>query len=261
MLFRSTDVGVYPLPGDLGPRDVKFYGSDLNNPLKVKLGAFEVVKARVDSITPNESVAFRVIATMTVLGDELNQVQSVKFFYPTTHPDPVRAGMEDTNITTGTLYHPSNGELRITDVGVYPLPGDLGPRDVKFYGSDLNNPLKVKLGGFEVVPNSPPVLDAIGNKSVSEGRLLTFTVHATDPNGDTMTYSVQRVGGSLPSGVSFNGTTGAFSWTPSYTQSGTYSFIFTATDGELSDTKQITATVVDVPTGGGGKRSKMQVNL
>jgi len=101
---------------------------------------------------------------------------------------------------------------------------------------------------FAVVPNSAPVLDAIGNKTVNEGQLLSFTVHATDPNGQPVTYSLQAVSGSLPAGISFNTTTGAFSWTPSYTQSGSYELLFTATDGELTDAEQITVTVVNINT-------------
>src|SRR2546426_7199460 len=36
--------------------------------------------------------------------------------------------------------------------------------------------------------NRAPVLTPIGNKSGSEGSLLTFTVAATDPDGDGGTY-------------------------------------------------------------------------
>ncbi len=34
--------------------------------------------------------------------------------------------------------------------------------------------------------NGPPLLNAIGNRSVDEGQLLEFTVSATDPDGDTL---------------------------------------------------------------------------
>jgi hypothetical protein len=39
--------------------------------------------------------------------------------------------------------------------------------------------------------NRPPVLDPLGNMSVDEDQLLTFTVTATDPDGDSLTFSVQ----------------------------------------------------------------------
>src|SRR5439155_672088 len=76
--------------------------------------------------------------------------------------------------------------------------------------------------------NRAPVLAAIGNKSGSEGSLLTFTVVATDADSDALTYSASG----LPTGASFDAATRTFSWTPSFTQAGTYSAVtFTVTDG------------------------------
>src|SRR5207253_1169408 len=60
------------------------------------------------------------------------------------------------------------------------------------------------------VPNSPPVLDPIGNKSVYEGQLLSFVLNATDGDGDPLTYSASN----LPSGATFDAGTRQFSWTP-----------------------------------------------
>jgi hypothetical protein len=41
--------------------------------------------------------------------------------------------------------------------------------------------------------NSPPVLNSIGNKSVIEGVLLEFNVSASDPDGDSLTYSASNL--------------------------------------------------------------------
>src|SRR5439155_595923 len=72
-----------------------------------------------------------------------------------------------------------------------------------------------------------PVLTAIGNKTVLENALVSFTVSATDPDADTLTYTATG----LPTGASFDPATRTFSWTPSYTQSGTYPLVtFTVTD-------------------------------
>ena len=55
------------------------------------------------------------------------------------------------------------------------------------------------------------MLAAIGNKSVAENAALTFTLSATDADGNaTLTYSATG----LPTGATLNATTGAFSWTP-----------------------------------------------
>ena len=61
--------------------------------------------------------------------------------------------------------------------------------------------------------NRAPELGAIGDQTVSEGSSLSFTVSATDADGDTLTYSASG----LPAGASFNPATRAFSWTPGTT--------------------------------------------
>ncbi len=89
-------------------------------------------------------------------------------------------------------------------------------------------------------PNQAPVLDNIGDKSTDENQTLTFTVSAQDPDNDTLAYSAA----SLPQGASF--TTGTFTWTPTYDQSGTYTLTFTVSDSNLTDTETITITVSNV---------------
>ena len=96
--------------------------------------------------------------------------------------------------------------------------------------------------------NGAPVFAAGGEaRSVDENRALTFTVAATDPDGDALTYSASG----LPAGASFDPATRQFSWTPGYPQAGTYTVTFTASDGtksySLSGTKQVTITVRDIP--------------
>jgi hypothetical protein len=95
--------------------------------------------------------------------------------------------------------------------------------------------------------NRPPVFEPVGDISVPENETVRFTVTASDPDGDSVTYSV----GSLPTGAFFDPATGIFSWAPAYSQSGFYTVEFYATDnfappatGKLS----VTITVGDVPT-------------
>jgi len=89
----------------------------------------------------------------------------------------------------------------------------------------------------------PPVLDPIGNKSVDENSLLTFTVNATDPDGDALTYSASN----LPLGAGFNTATRTFSWTPTYEQAGIYNNVhFEVSDGTAKDSEDITITVNNV---------------
>jgi hypothetical protein len=92
------------------------------------------------------------------------------------------------------------------------------------------------------------VLNSIGSKSVDEGNLLTFTVTASDPDGDGLTFSASNV----PSGASFNPSTRVFSWTPAIGDAGDYNVQFTVTDNGSppdSDLEIITITVVDPSVG------------
>jgi len=86
--------------------------------------------------------------------------------------------------------------------------------------------------------NRPPVLDSIGNKTVNEENTLTFTINASDPDNNSLTYSASN----LPSGAAFNTVTRTFSWTPTYAK-GSYQVAFAVSDGSLSDNEIITIAV------------------
>jgi VCBS repeat-containing protein len=100
---------------------------------------------------------------------------------------------------------------------------------------------------FPLPANSPPVLGAIGNKTVNEGSLLSFTATATDPNaGQTLTFSLTGA----PAGAAINPSTGAFTWTPTESQGpGSFPVTVRVTDNgspAMSDTEAITVTVNEV---------------
>lgn len=90
--------------------------------------------------------------------------------------------------------------------------------------------------------NDPPALTVPGPQAVDEGQKLTFAVSAVDPDSDLLTYSAAN----LPDGAIFDASTHTFTWTPGFTQAGTYTVTFTASDGTASDSKDVTITVHDV---------------
>jgi len=107
---------------------------------------------------------------------------------------------------------------------------------------DINgNSVPVSVVDGTISVNSLPVLNPIGHKAVNEGELLTFTVSATDLDGDdTLTYSASN----LPPGASFDPVNRTFYWTPNYAQAGIYTLVrFEVSDGSLSDFEEITITV------------------
>ena len=95
------------------------------------------------------------------------------------------------------------------------------------------------------VSNQPPVLAAIGPRTIAEAQTLSFNVSATDPDATVPTLSAAP----LPANATFvdnsNGT-GAFSFTPSFSQAGTYNVRFIAADGQAADSEMVTITVTNV---------------
>jgi hypothetical protein len=92
--------------------------------------------------------------------------------------------------------------------------------------------------------NTPPTLAAIGDKSVNEGSLLSFTATATDPDaGQTLTFTLSAgspAGAAITSG-------GAFTWTPTEAQGpGVYPITINVSDGTATDSETIQVTVNEV---------------
>ncbi|MGE5178558.1 MAG: Ig-like domain-containing protein [Bacteroidota bacterium] len=94
-----------------------------------------------------------------------------------------------------------------------------------------------------------PVVTAPATASGSEGTLITFTVTAADPDGDTIS---QLTAFGLPPGATFTSnathTSGTFAWTPTFSQAGSYSVTFIATNAlSGSATTVIAVANVDQP--------------
>lgn len=90
--------------------------------------------------------------------------------------------------------------------------------------------------------NRSPVLNPIGDKEVAAGATLRFTVNATDPDNDPLTFSVEPM--PLPAGASFINRT--FTWTPTDEQIETYELTFRVSDGSASDVEAVTIDVLGV---------------
>lgn len=93
--------------------------------------------------------------------------------------------------------------------------------------------------------NDAPILNPIGNRTVNEQTLLTFTASAADPDvpANTLVYTLE----SAPPGASIGIFSGVFQWTPTEAQGpGDYTFTVRVTDNgdpNLSDEETITVHV------------------
>ncbi|WP_164997930.1 PGF-pre-PGF domain-containing protein [Methanolobus psychrotolerans] len=90
--------------------------------------------------------------------------------------------------------------------------------------------------------SSTPVLEVIGDRSVNENSLLTFTLSAHDSDGDSLVFSASG----LPTGSNLDNSTGLFQWAPTYNQSGSYLTQFVVSDGSYIDSEYITIVVNNV---------------
>ena len=123
-----------------------------------------------------------------------------------------------------------------------------GDHTVTFTVTDDGSPVKSDSEDVTITVgnvNRPPVLDIIDAKSLDEGQELTFTVTASDPDNDDLTYTA----GDVPAGASFDGATQTFTWTPDYGDAGNYIVTFTATDNGSpmqGDSEEVTITVGNV---------------
>jgi regulation of enolase protein 1 (concanavalin A-like superfamily) len=93
--------------------------------------------------------------------------------------------------------------------------------------------------------NRAPVLTQPSNQTSAEGSSISMALAASDPDGNTLTYSATG----LPASLSVNPGTGNISGTLTFTSAGTYSVTATASDGTLSNSKVFSWTVSDVSQG------------
>jgi hypothetical protein len=79
--------------------------------------------------------------------------------------------------------------------------------------------------------NRPPTIGGTPATSVTSGQAYSFRPTASDPDGQTLTFSVSG----KPAWASFNTATGALSGTPTSAQAGTYSnIVVSVSDGQAS---------------------------
>lgn len=87
--------------------------------------------------------------------------------------------------------------------------------------------------------NSSPVIESTPVTTAKEGAVYTYDVEATDPNGDTLTYSLTV----NPTGMTINSTTGVITWAPTEDQIGENEVKIEVSDQYKSTTQSFSITV------------------
>ena len=148
-----------------------------------------------------------------------------------------------TGLPTGLTIDPVTGEITGT---IDPLAATGSPYTVTITVDDDGTPTLQDQTVFTWTitdTNRPPVLDPVGDSTIDEQTLLTFTATASDPDGDGYTFTLTGE----PTGATIDPVTGVFTWTPTETQGpASYTFDVEVTDDgtpALADTETITVTV------------------
>ena len=123
------------------------------------------------------------------------------------------------------------------------IPSSAGDYDVIVEVFDNGSPVKSDTQTFtihveEASPvNQAPNITSTPITSATVDQAYTYNVNATDPDDDTLTYSLTT----KPPGMTINSTTGLISWTP--TAAGDYNVTVRVSDGSLFDTQSFTIHV------------------
>jgi len=168
----------------------------------------------------NDEVRYRIeatcdnIASNEIAGGRINAYKALPELAPagqisgTVTDASISASIEGATVTDGTrsATTDSNGNYTIASVpeGTYTLTTSAhGYQNASQVITVVAS--ETSIANFSLAPsvNHPPALDSIGDKTIDEGQLLQFTVSASDPDGDTLTYSAAN----LPEGASFEGQT------------------------------------------------------
>src|SRR5439155_139697 len=94
---------------------------------------------------------------------------------------------------------------------------------------------------------APTVNFASSPAAPTTGQSLTFTVAASDPEGGPVSIAAHN----LPTGASFDSSTGEFAWTPSSDETGNYSITFTALDSGTLPMEVAQTIIIQVRAGTG----------
>ncbi|MBB5321170.1 putative Ig domain-containing protein [Marinobacter oulmenensis] len=117
-------------------------------------------------------------------------------------------------------------------------------------GAQRTTPWDIGALGVGEVNNWPPSITSDPNTQATQNERFTYQVAAEDPDGDTLTYALQRA----PGGMTIGSDSGLIEWTPGSGHEGGYPVVVQVSDGYGGSAKQsfsvIVEAVEDEPGGG-----------
>ena len=161
-----------------------------------------------------------------------------------TDPDGNTLGYSITNRPSWATFNTSTGRLSGTPTAT----GTFGNIQIRVSDGTATASLPAFSINVTNGTNRAPVISGTPARSVSVGSAYSFRPTASDPDGNTLTYSIAN----RPSWATFNTSTGQLSGTPSASQVGTYNNItIRVSDGRATASlAAFSISVVDVSNGG-----------
>lgn len=203
----------------------------LDNAAKLTNSAYRDLNVTTGAAQTLNGPSFIPIGNKAVYNNSL-----LTFNVTATDPDTPSLTFSAIGLPAGANFSttPTSGTFSWT-----PTLAQVGTRTITFTVSDgtVTDVETIQI----TVNNRAPVLNSIGTKLGGSGMLLQFTISATDPDGNPITYSALN----LPSGATFNPSTRTFSWTPNAngSQEGDYTVTFRASDSLELDSEEITISI------------------
>jgi hypothetical protein len=126
--------------------------------------------------------------------------------------------------------------------------GTITGGNLTFVAAPLSGQAFTVMNGFQLQISAPqpPAITAVSTQSTYSGQAANLQISATDPQGQTLSYSATG----LPTGLTINSTTGLISGTVSTSAAASNSVTVTVSDGTLSSTTSFTWTIKTPYSGG-----------
>lgn len=234
------------------------YGDSDGSAVTAARNRYHQYRLQLATTNGSDTPAVRIVTlTYTEAGPEVGVHQSQANLTDETNNFRIRIDINDTaNITA------ANARYRINSTGTYNAYQALTNASTYWYldvteptngwGNSTNGTLyynvyitndagdTVNTTFTEAIEgvNDAPVINQLSNNTGTEGTLMTRTVTGTDPDGDTITWSIST--GSI---TKVSNTQASISWTPSNDENGLVNVTVTMSDGSLSDTMTWTSNI------------------
>jgi hypothetical protein len=184
------------------------------------------------TVTSNHPPTIAPITPVTV-----TEGSTVNFTVTATDQDGDLLNYAAENLPSGATFSTSSQVFSWT-----PRAGQAGSYSTRFTVSDglltnsTNASIKVTAAANPV--NHPPVIADIAPVTVTANTPVRFTVTASDPDSDPLTYEMTMT----PPGAVFNPSSRVFTWTPQ--QTGNFAAQFVVSDGKTQVAKSTYITVI-----------------